>query len=38
MSWLRYVFCHSSFTILLMSAILEVWNDSSAFSSACKDN
>ena len=35
MSWLRYVFCHSSLTIALMSAILAVWKLSSAFSSAC---
>ena len=34
MSRLRYVFCHSSFTILLISDILVVWNVSSAFSSA----
>lgn len=36
MSWLRYVFCQSSLMILLMSAILEVWKASSAFSSACR--
>ncbi len=30
-----HVFCQSSFTTLLMSAILLVWNASSAFSSAC---
>ena len=34
-TWLRYVFCQSSLTILLMSDILDVWNVSSAFSSAC---
>ena len=35
MSWPLYVFCHSSLMILLMSAILEAWKVSSAFSRAC---
>jgi len=34
-SWLRYVFCHSSLMVLFMSVILVVWKASSAFSSAC---